>query len=79
MLEPLDKILKAFKGFNMENMMNEAKWTYIRDAIVEGYENMLNNLDTIPDHVLSMISIIYDSTQYYYPEDDDPSSTVRLK
>lgn len=79
MLEPLDKILKAFKGFNMENMMNEAKWTYIREAIVEGYENMLNNLDTIPDHVLSMISIIYDSTQYYYPEDDDPSSTVRLK
>ena len=63
----------------MENMMNEAKWTYIREAIVEGYENMLNNLDTIPDHVLSMISIIYDSTQYYYPEDDDPSSTVRLK
>lgn len=40
---------------------------------------MLENLQTIPEYIYAVISTIYECTQYYYPEDDDPSSTVRLK
>jgi len=79
MSEAIEKIIKAFKSFNMANTMNESKWTSIRQAIIEGYADILNKLDQIPPHLLDWIYTIYECTQYYYYEDDDPSSEVRLK
>lgn len=77
--EPLDKIIKAFKGFNNANVMNESKCSHIREAIIEGYELVLKYLHLIPVHLLDSLVSIYECSNHYYYEEDDPSSSSRLK
>lgn len=77
--KPLEKIIKAFKNFNPTDTMNESKSAPIRDAIVEGYEYVLANLNKMPDSLLDCICTIYECTNHYYYEEDDPSSTARIK
>lgn len=60
MMEPLEKVIKAFKGFNLANSMNEAKCSGIREAVTEGYASVLDNMKSIPRHVLDMICSIYE-------------------
>lgn len=76
---PLEKMMKILKHFNAANMMNESKWEPIREAIIEGYEWILENISLIPDHLLELIHGIYETVNHYYYEEDDPSSTARIK
>ena len=51
----------------------------IRQAIIDSYEAILDDLSSIPDYLLEWLHTIYESSNHYYYEEDDPSSTARIK
>lgn len=79
MINPLEKVLKEFKGFNIANMMNQSKSESIRKAIIEGYELILKEINQIPTFLIEFLYTIYETVNHYYNEEDDPSSTTRIK
>ena len=76
---PLEKMIKTFKGFNMEYIMNEEKSEPIRDTIIKSYEHILQEINQIPEYILEILHTIYETVNHYYCEEDDPSSTTRIK
>jgi hypothetical protein len=47
--------------------------------VLEGYMLILKELDKMPDHMVDCLTTIYEWTNHYYHEEDDPSSSVRIK